>query len=98
MVIFPVLPGSVAATAGESYANERAFACSPSEEVHMPRKPPTNLASFLKGMHFPAGRARMIECARQQGVPPKVMEALESLPDQEYQSMADVMQGYCAAE
>ncbi|WP_256661022.1 DUF2795 domain-containing protein [Pseudomonas sp. DY-1] len=49
-------------------------------------------------MHFPAGRTQMIEYARQQGVPPKVMEALESLPDQEYQSMVDVMQGYCAAE
>lgn len=59
---------------------------------------PTNLKSFLSDIEFPAGRKQIIEQARQQRVGPKLLEAVESLPEQEYQSVEEVMQCYGAAE
>lgn len=73
-----------------------------SVEVRMTRglggDSPANLASFLGGIDYPAGRGRLVEHARQNGAEEKVLDALESLPEREYQNMADVMKGYGATE
>lgn len=55
--------------------------------------------SFIKGKHeeyiqdleFPATRDEIVSHAREKGAPNQVIERLQKLPDQEYDSMGDVM-------
>lgn len=54
---------------------------------------PSNIAHFLKGIDLPASRQDLIDHAEDNNAPDEVLEVLEQMPDQEYTSMADLMQG-----
>lgn len=56
---------------------------------------PSNVAHYLKGVDFPAGKNQLLECARNNGAEQDVVATIEQMPDdQRYESMADVMKGY----
>lgn len=44
---------------------------------------PTDIQRHLKGVDYPADREELLEVARSEEAPPEVVEALESLPDDE---------------
>lgn len=48
----------------------------------------------LRGIDFPAKLQDLIEHAQKNGAEKEVIEALRNLPDREYETMADVMQGF----
>lgn len=54
---------------------------------------PSNILHNLKGVHFPADKAKLIEQARKNNAENEVMEIINQLPDGPYQSMADVLKG-----
>ena len=68
----------------------------------MPRglggRSPANVAHFLEGIDFPANKGDLIACAEQNGAPDAVIDVLNALPDEEFQSMADVMRAYGQVE
>jgi hypothetical protein len=48
------------------------------------------VAKYLKGMHFPADKQRVVTYARGQDAPDDVVNALKSMPESEFDSMAGV--------
>jgi len=54
---------------------------------------PSNVAHNLRGVDFPAHKKSLFDQARKNGAESKVLEVLESIPDTEYQDMAEVMKG-----
>jgi hypothetical protein len=53
-----------------------------------------NVTHHLKGMAFPASKAKLLERARNNGAGQDVLEALECFPDEEFESLADVLRVY----
>ncbi|NJK78511.1 MAG: DUF2795 domain-containing protein [Chloroflexaceae bacterium] len=53
---------------------------------------PIQLQKFLKGMDYPASKQELIDQARQNGADDNVLNTLQQLPDEEYQTPADVSQ------
>jgi hypothetical protein len=51
---------------------------------------PIQLQKFLKGMDYPATKDELVRHAEQQGADENARSVLERLPDQEYQTPADV--------
>lgn len=51
---------------------------------------PIQLQKYLKGMDYPARKADLIKRAEQNGADDQVRSTLEQLPDQEFDSAADV--------
>lgn len=51
---------------------------------------PIQIQNYLGGAQYPASRAHLLECARQENAPQEVMEALSGIADREYQSPADL--------
>jgi hypothetical protein len=51
---------------------------------------PIQIQKFLKGVDYPASKAELLEMAEQEGADENARQALEQLPDQEYQSPVDV--------
>nr|WP_184045312.1 DUF2795 domain-containing protein [Paraburkholderia sp. MM5384-R2] len=47
----------------------------------------------LKGASYPADRKSLIETAKANGAADDVLQRLQDLPDQQYQSPADVSKG-----
>ncbi|MBC7954121.1 MAG: alpha/beta fold hydrolase [Rhodospirillaceae bacterium] len=58
-----------------------------------PRSPTGNIAHLLKGIDFPRDRMGVVEYARRNNASPSAISVLETLPDQQYFSMADVFRG-----
>lgn len=54
------------------------------------RPSPAHLLSFLRGLTFPATRARMIETAERQNAPADVLSALNRLPDRQYVRIVEI--------
>lgn len=54
---------------------------------------PANVTHHLKGMDFPASRSYIERQAKENGADEDVMDIIRKLPDQEYDSMADVTKG-----
>jgi hypothetical protein len=54
-------------------------------------KSPANIAKHLEGIDFPADREDLVSQAEDNDADPEILDVLNRLPDQEYQSMADVM-------
>ena len=53
---------------------------------------PIDIQRHLKGVDYPADREELLETARSADAPPEVLEALESLPeDEEFEGPDDVM-------
>ena len=55
---------------------------------------PANVATYLKGIDFPAKKQDLIKHARQNKAEQAVMDELNKMPDMEYKNMADVMKGF----
>jgi hypothetical protein len=54
---------------------------------------PIEIQRHLKGVDYPADRSELLDTARSENAPPEVVEALESLPeDEEYEGPDDVME------
>jgi hypothetical protein len=51
---------------------------------------PIELQKHLKGVDYPASKEELIEHAQQQGADEKIREILEQLPDEEYETPAEV--------
>jgi hypothetical protein len=63
---------------------------------HPHQASPAQIAEALKGIDFPKSKPELVEYARPRAKEqnnPDVVEVLQSLPDREYGSMADVEQG-----
>lgn len=55
---------------------------------------PANVATYLKGIDYPANKQDLLRHARQNGAEQDVVDVLERMPKQQYGNMADVMKGY----
>lgn len=51
---------------------------------------PIQIQKFLKGVDYPASKSDLIKTAEKQGADETARRALQQLPDQEYQTPADV--------
>ena len=51
---------------------------------------PIQVQKFLKGLTYPAKKEQVVEHAREQGADENVVSVLEKLPDEQYQTPADV--------
>lgn len=58
-----------------------------------PLSPFIDVQKALKGANYPADKKSLIETAKANGADDDVMKRLNDLPDQEYQSPADVSKG-----
>lgn len=58
-----------------------------------PLSPFIDVQKALKGANYPADKKSLIETAKENGADDDVMKRLNDLPDQEYQSPADVSKG-----
>jgi NaMN:DMB phosphoribosyltransferase len=48
------------------------------------------VSKYLKGMHFPADKQRVVTYARDHDAPDDVMNALKNMQDNDFDSMAGV--------
>jgi hypothetical protein len=55
---------------------------------------PSNIMQHLKGIDFPAKKQDLEKQARENGAQKEVLEVLEDLPDETYNSAADVMKAF----
>lgn len=55
---------------------------------------PIQIQKFLKGVDYPAKKAALIENARKLGADDKVCASLDELPDEEFQTPAEVSQAF----
>jgi Protein of unknown function (DUF2795) len=53
---------------------------------------PIDIQRHLKGVDYPADRDELVEVARSEDAPPEVLEALEALPDDEFEGPDEVME------
>lgn len=53
---------------------------------------PIQLQKYLKGMKYPANKKDLITRAQQEGADENIRQTLQQLPDQQYQTPADVSQ------
>ena len=56
------------------------------------------MTRYLNGVHFPAKKEDLLRLARDNGAEEDVIEVIEALPDEQYQSVADIMKGYGEAD
>lgn len=59
---------------------------------------PANVTHHLKGIEFPAKKQDLIKHAQKNDAPPEAVEMIEAMPDETYETMADVMKGYGQVE
>jgi hypothetical protein len=55
---------------------------------------PADLPRYLDGIRFPASRMDLIQHARQHHADPEMIEKLEEIPDDQYDSMDEVVEKY----
>ncbi len=54
---------------------------------------PANVATYLKGIDYPAKKDDLVQYAKKNGAESEVIDE-NRMPEQEYGNMADVMKGY----
>ena len=59
---------------------------------------PVQVQKFLKGVDYPANKDELIQAARDEGADDNVIKMLESLPEEQYQTPADLSQAIGAEE
>jgi hypothetical protein len=59
---------------------------------------PTDVTHHLKGIDFPAGKQDLLKHAKQQGADGTILELIGKMPDDRYETMADVMKGVGKSE
>jgi predicted outer membrane protein len=60
----------------------------------MPHANPIQIQKYLKGVDYPATREQLIENAKNLGADDSICASLEQLPDEEFQTPADVSQAF----
>lgn len=55
---------------------------------------PEDLPRYLEGVSFPASRAAILHTAHQRHADPEMVEKLEKIPDEEYDSLERVVEEY----
>ncbi len=55
---------------------------------------PIQIQKYLKGIDYPASKADLIENAKKLGADENICASLEQLPDEEFQTPADVSQAF----
>lgn len=53
-----------------------------------------NVTHALKGIDFPCSKDDLVKHAQKQSAESNVVDELKALPDQQYNSMAEVMKGF----
>jgi Protein of unknown function (DUF2795) len=48
------------------------------------------VSKSLKGIHFPADKGKVLEYARRNSAPDDVLDTIQKMPDEQYDSMANV--------
>lgn len=59
---------------------------------------PSNVTHHLKGIDFPAKKSDLVQHAKKNGAESEVLDAIEAMPEQDYENMADVMKAYGQSE
>ncbi len=59
---------------------------------------PIQLQKYLKGMDYPAQKQDLLEHAKEHGADRDICSTLEQLPDEEYETPADVSKAVGAIE
>ncbi len=54
---------------------------------------PIQVQKFLGGMDYPADKQSIVDTAREQGADERVLNALEQLPDGQFETPADISKG-----
>ncbi len=54
---------------------------------------PIQVQKFLGGMDYPADKQSIVDTAREQGADERVMNALEQMPEGQFETPADVSKG-----
>ena len=54
---------------------------------------PANVATYLKGIDYPAKKDDLVQYAKKNGAESEVIDE-NRMPEQEYGNIADVMKGY----
>ncbi|HLO77007.1 MAG TPA: DUF2795 domain-containing protein [Magnetospirillum sp.] len=54
---------------------------------------PSNILHHLKGVDFPADKNGLLQQAQKNNAEGDILDILRQMPDQQYQSMADVLKG-----
>lgn len=56
------------------------------------------IAQSLSGIDFPANKSKLVDWARKNNADREVISVLESMPEEQYTSMADVFKGVGMSE
>jgi hypothetical protein len=64
------------------------------KEETMAHANPIQIQKYLKGVDYPADKATLIQTAKDQGADESVCASLEQLPDEEFQTPADVSEAF----
>jgi hypothetical protein len=56
----------------------------------MAKANPIQVQKFLAGMDYPAGKDEIVDHAKKQGADDNIMQTLEQLPDESFETPADV--------
>jgi uncharacterized protein DUF2795 len=56
----------------------------------MAKANPIQVQKFLSGMDYPAGKDEIVDHAKKQGADDNIMQTLEQLPDESFETPADV--------
>lgn len=59
---------------------------------------PANVTHHLEGIDFPASREDLEKRAKENGAEEDVLNVIREMPDQQYESMADVTKGIGTVE
>ena len=55
---------------------------------------PIQIQKYLKGVDYPANKRALLKAARDQGADDSIVASLEQLPDEEFQTPADVSEAF----
>lgn len=64
------------------------------EEAVMAHANPIHIQKYLKGVDYPANREQLIENAKKMGADESICASLEQLPDEDFQTPAEVSQAF----
>lgn len=53
---------------------------------------PIQVQKFLSGMHYPASKDEIVDHAKSNGADEKVIQTLQQMPDDDFETAADVSQ------
>ena len=55
---------------------------------------PASMEKYLKGINFPVNKQKLVEQAKTNGAPNEVINTIQRLPEEKFNSSADVTKAY----